>query len=67
LDVLIKVREVKVRRRGCEQLLIFASEFEFAGRGRFAVGEDNKPFDLGQLRQDRLHEVDKLVIDEQRR
>ena len=67
LDVLVEVREIKVRRCGREQLLVFAGEFKFARHGRFAVGENDQPFHLRQLRQDRLHEVDELVIDEQRR
>ena len=50
LDVLVEVREVKVRRCGREQLLIFAGELEFTGHRRFAVGEDDQPFDLRQLR-----------------
>src|ERR1700722_15040775 len=67
LDVLVEVRELEVRRCGREQLLILANEFEVAGHRRFAVSENDQPLDLRQLRQDRLYEVDELVIDEQRR
>ena len=46
LDVLVEVGEIKVRRCSREQLLIFAGELELAGHRRFAVGENDQPFDL---------------------
>src|SRR5580658_9933544 len=67
LDVLVKVRKVKIRRRCREKLLVFADELKFAGRWRFTVAEDNELLDLGQFGQKRMYEVGELVIDEQRR
>jgi hypothetical protein len=67
LDVLIKVIELELRGSSSKQFFVFANELKFAGCRRFAIGEDDKPFDFGQFRQDRMHKVDELIIDEQRR
>ena len=50
LDVLVEVIELEVRGSSSKQFFVFANELKFAGHGRLAVGEDDQPFDLRQLR-----------------
>ena len=53
--------------RGGEKVLVFAYELQFTGRRRLTVANNDKLPDLWQFWQNCMHEVDKLVVDEQRR
>ena len=67
LHILVEIGKGVIRRGGREKLLVFAGELKLARRRRLTVAERDKRLDLRQLRQDRLNEIDKLVVDEERR